>query len=240
MSLSLGEKAQRVLKLLLGLRNPRVASALAVYGFTEADMEEGWRLLQALGQRRLDRLPVGPRDADVIQKLDNWENLWFPIIDASLHRRFPATHERLFLNLSQTEGPEVAVSVQAMLDRIAQLDQADGPYGAEGPKARELLKTRGLTDASLAEVRALLGSLAKVAPAPTPLSVEEEQARMAAAEDALWAWYLEWSQLARVGIKNRTLLRQLGFLSSKAGDSGDAGEDEPLPLPSLVNPAPVA
>jgi hypothetical protein len=92
----------------------------------------------------------------------------------------------------------------------------------------------------LADVRALIGSLAKVAPAPTLLSVEEEQERVAAAEAALWARYLEWSQLARVGIKNRTLLRQLGFLSTKGADSGDGGDDEPLPLPSAAKLPPKA
>jgi hypothetical protein len=134
MSLSLGEKAQRVLKLLLGLRNPRVASPLAAYGFTEADMEEGWALLRALGQGRLDRLPVGPRDADVIQKLDTWENLWFPIIDASLYRHFPATHARLFLNLSQTEGAEVAISVQTSWTASPSSTRPTAPTAQKGSR----------------------------------------------------------------------------------------------------------
>jgi hypothetical protein len=54
MAISYGEKAQRVLKLLLGLRNRRIAAALTAYGFTEADMREGWARLQALGSSKLD------------------------------------------------------------------------------------------------------------------------------------------------------------------------------------------
>src|SRR5204862_1625206 len=52
MKLSLGDKAQRVLRFLMGLRADRVAAPLAPYGFTKATNDEGWKLLQALGRNR--------------------------------------------------------------------------------------------------------------------------------------------------------------------------------------------
>src|SRR4051812_38576713 len=116
MSVSLGDKAQRSLRLLLGLRNPRVTASLARYGFTEADMNEGWTLLQALGRGKLSVTPIPSTNGETIQLLDEWENRWFPIASASLSRRFPAVHARVFLNLSQTEGPEVAVSVRTFVE----------------------------------------------------------------------------------------------------------------------------
>ena len=70
MSLSLGDKAQRTLRLLLGLRNPRIASALASYGFTEADMDEGWALLQALGRNKLSITPIPTTNVETIELLD--------------------------------------------------------------------------------------------------------------------------------------------------------------------------
>jgi hypothetical protein len=36
--LTLGQKADRVLKLLLGLRNARIAEALSAHGFTNEDL----------------------------------------------------------------------------------------------------------------------------------------------------------------------------------------------------------
>src|SRR6478752_755743 len=51
MPISIGNKAERVLRLLIGVRNPRVAAALAGYGFSEQTIQEGWDLLQALGRR---------------------------------------------------------------------------------------------------------------------------------------------------------------------------------------------
>ncbi len=151
-----GEKAERVLKFLFGLRNARVTAALAPYGFTDADRDEGWDRLRALGRGKIGVTEIAASDIGVIQRLDAWENHWFPIAYTSLQLNHPAVHERLFLNLSQTEGPEVAVSVGLLLERLEQMSDPNGPYGAEGPKARNLLTKRGLKPAVIAEARALI------------------------------------------------------------------------------------
>jgi hypothetical protein len=232
--LSIGDKAIRVLRLLLGLRNQRVASAMALYGMREEDVDEGWKLLQALRGVRLGIRPIGAADVKTIEEIDAWENRWFPVADATLSRRFPAVQARLFMNLSQTEGPEVVVSVGTFVDRVDEMAKADGPYGPEGPKALELLATRGITKGVIEQARTLLGTLRKVQPpAPAP-SREEQQAEAARAEDALWAWYLEWSRIARTAITNRTLLRQLGFLA----DHGAAAPGDEPPPPA--GPGPIA
>jgi hypothetical protein len=50
-------------------------------------------------------------------------------------------------------------------------------------------------------------------------------------EDALWAWYLESSKVARVTIKQRALLRQLGFLNRHAVEEDPGPPPEPAPPP---------
>jgi hypothetical protein len=75
--LTIGDKAQRVLKLLYGLRERRVAEALALYGFTEADRDQGWALLQSLAQGKL-LAHTSKMDPKLYELLDNWENRWFP------------------------------------------------------------------------------------------------------------------------------------------------------------------
>jgi len=230
MSFAIGEKTTRVIRFLIGLRNPAVATALANYGFSEQDMAEGWNLVNALGKGRLAVLPAQPRDTEVLQKLDAWENHWFPVSSASLERRYPAVFARMFLNLQQAEGPQVAVTVRTFVDRFDDLTAADSPYGADGAKARDLLATRGVTPAVVDEARNLLAQLTKVAAAPIPqASLLEQEAELERAEDALWAWYLEWSKVARVAIKQRALLRQLGFLARHAVE-----EEGPPPAPGPV------
>ena len=231
MPLTIGMKAQRCLRLLLGLRNPRVANALAFYGFSEKDVEEGWELLQACGRTRFDADVAAPGDVATINALDQWEDKWFPISSAALQRHYPATHARLFLNLSQTEGPEVAMSVRTFLDRFEGMANGEGNYGAEGRKAAELLVRRGMTAAVITEARSLLSTLGKVAPPQVPFSIEEQKAELVRAEDAMWAWYLEWSAMTRVAIKQRSLLKQLGFLTDRGG-----AEEEPVTEP--IEPGP--
>jgi len=214
MSFAISDKATRVMRFLVGLRNPAVATALASYGFTEEDMAEGWGLVHGLGKGKLAILPAQPRDMEVLLKLDAWENHWFPVSSASLERRFPAVFARLFLNLQQAEGPQVAVTVRTFVDRYDELTAPNSKYGPDGAKAKELLAARGVTPAVVEEARNLLSQLTKVAVSPiSQAAITEQEAELARAEDALWAWYLEWSKVARVAIKQRQLLRQLGFLT---------------------------
>jgi hypothetical protein len=230
MPLTIGQKSERVLRFLRGLSQPRVATTLAAHGFSQADWDEGWQLLQAATGRWLLREQAGKMaDPTVIEELDTWENRWFPVAEATLRRRKPEVADKVFLNLTQTSGVEVAVSVSTFVQRLRQLEK-DG--GAAGPEALAILKTRGLTDDVLKEAELLLKKFGNVSFAPpTTLDPEEEQALRLKAEDELWAWYLEWSTIARNTITNGNLLRQLGFLS---GPSGKEPDDADLPLPATT------
>jgi len=238
MKLSLGEKTFRVVRFLLGIRNPRIATALAGYGFKQQDRDEGWALINALGKGQLSVLPAEPPDMETLLQLDAWENQWFPIARAALERRFPQVSARFFLNLTQTEGPAVAISVRTFVDRYEALSTAVAGFGAEGPQARELLISRGLSPTVIAEAEALLTALTQVAPATVSPSFEEEQAELDAAEAALWSWYLEWSRIARVAIKQRALLKELGFLNTpRAKASAEEGD---TPEPPTASPSQLA
>ena len=232
MPLTLGDKTLRTIRFLLGVRNPRIATALAGYGFKNEDMVEGWSLINALGKGKLAILPPGPRDMETLLKLDAWENQWFPITQAALERRFPAVSARFFLNLVQTEGPEVAISVRTFVDRYDELTTSD-KFGAEGKKAQELLAQRGVTAAVVEEAKTLLTRLTQVAEPAEAVSVEQQEEELEAAEAAMWAWYLEWSKIARIAVKQRPLLRQLGFLAVRRGEA----EDEETTTPPATTPA---
>ena len=207
----------------MGMRNSRIAAAMAAYGFNEAELDEGWGLLQAVGKVRFDASPVRGGDKSIIDKLDAWENRWFPIASATLERRFPAVHERVFKNLSQTEGPAVTVRVRTLLERLDQM--AAGAYGPEGAAAKSQLELRGLAAVVMNEARALLETVGKIANPSAPATDTEALAK---AESDLWAWYLEWSQIARVAVTQRALLRQLGFVASQGrrSDEDEEVDDE--------------
>lgn len=235
--MTIGQKASRVVQLILALRNRRIAAKLVQHGFTKDELERGWTLVTALTRGRLVAAD-DPDDPKLLVELDAWENKWFPIVSAALQHRFPEAHEHVFRNLSQTTGPEVAVTVGTLLERVEQLSKPreHGGLGREGKAARDLLTKRGFTSEVVAKGEEMLATIREIEPIPEdegPSAEEQEQA-----EREMWAWYLEWSTIARTVITDRNHLRQLGFLQSAKrsepatdpsvdGDDGDVEDPRP-------------
>jgi hypothetical protein len=212
---SLGQKAHRVLRLLVGLRNPQVAGAMVAHGFTPADMQDGFQRLAALTGMRLDlqnpnkELQIPNKNPEIVRGVDDFENTWFPVARATLDARYPEIKRVLFRNLSQYSGVEVVISVGTFIKRLEQMEKGEGEFGDKGPEARALLAQRGLTKEKVAEVAVSIAAIATFTPEPVrqgPSAAEQK-----AAEDHMWAWYLEWSAIARAVIKDGRLLRGLGL-----------------------------
>ncbi|WP_437774923.1 hypothetical protein [Sorangium sp. So ce1097] len=232
--LTIGQKAERVLLLLMGLRKNKVAAALVAHGFSDDDLAEGWRLLQRVTRTRLGFVATAAAtDTGLINELDTWENKWFPIASATLKRHAPLAHAFLFRNLAQTEGAAVLVSVSTFVERWDNLGKSKDKGGpdAEGDEARKILAKRGLTKAVIDEAKQLLaraGKLESVAELPPAAAGDHDFDK---AERQLWDWYLEWSTIVQTAIKDRRTLRELGFRrgsSSKAPaatDEADGGEE---------------
>ena len=222
-----GQRAARVLEFLMGLNNPRIASALGARGFTEADRQEGYARLKQLTDNRLDTRPTPPADASALEALDLWENQWFPIIFATLRFRYPKQHGDLFLNLAQTTGPELVITIDLLLRRIETLAKSSDP---EASTIMALLASRGVDATELARGRDLVTKATSVRPeAPGPAV---DPAEFAARQEHLWQWYLEWSEIARVAVKDRRLQRELGFLQIERRDDEDVVAPAPAPAPA--------
>ena len=234
MALRIGEKISRVTTFLLGLRNRRIAATLVQYGFSDAEYELGWTLFRRAVGEKLNIGPVPVRDPESIERLDAWENRWLPIARAALTHRYPAVNERVFLNLSQTRGPEVMISVRTFLDRVEALASGD----TEEQAASALLETRGIVGAVVAEARALLGQLESLEQPPVE-NVEEVKAAQDEAVAAMWAWYIEWSTISRTAIADGHLLQRLGYRrgSRRAVQAEvDAGVESAIEDESSVTP----
>ncbi|WP_437938412.1 hypothetical protein [Sorangium sp. So ce341] len=217
--LTIGQKAERVLLLLMGLRKNKVAAALVAHGFSDEDLAEGWRLLQRVTRTRLGFVATAAAtDTGLINALDAWENKWFPIASATLKRHAPKAHAFLFRNLTQTEGAAVLVSVSTFVERwenLAKSKEKGGP-DAEGDEGRKILAKRGLTKAVVDEAKQLLaraGKLESIAELPPAAATDEDFEK---AEQQLWDWYLEWSTIVQTAIKDRRILRELGFRRSSS------------------------
>ena len=216
---SLGKKAARVLTFTMGVRNKGVAATLSAHGFTDEELAEGWQKLSALTMGRLGTKLSAVLDPDALVAIDTWENKWFPIAQASLAARFPEIHDVVFLNLAQTEGPEVIISVDTLIKRLARLSETE-----EGKAALALLAKRGVTEAVIAQAQALVTKLSTVDNSPAVVGVTPEEDALR--EAAMWSWYREWSKIARTVISDRRQLRALGFLDASGKATADDAEDD--------------
>lgn len=243
--LSVGDKAHRVVDFLMGLSNWQVQRALAPHGFSQKVLDEGWARLQRLTSDRL-QLSSTLVDPRLLGALDAWENRWYPIIEVVLRTNFPDVHAKVFQNLSQTEGSEVLLSVRTLLDRLETIEKPadEGGLGKKGRDARKLLEERGAGERTFSEARELIAQIGSIAE-PPPGSIDAEAAK--AAEEGLWSWYLEWSGIARVAIRDRRMLRALGFLRTVRKPSGEEEDvvvpDEDVatdPQPAPADPTPPA
>lgn len=93
--------------------------------------------------------------------------------------------------------------------------------GSEAHTAKALLDERGLTREVVDEARALLATLRRAAPASSSEGGGATSAKRAEATAALWSWYLEWSAIARVALRERVLLVQLGLLTPRVAKEGE-------------------
>jgi hypothetical protein len=212
------EKSARVVRFLLSLRHVDVRSAMKACNMTDADAEEGWSLLRALGAGRFERTPMPPPPDTVLLDLCAWQTLWLPVAEATLGRCFPAVKERVFLNLSRTPDRGASVAVRVLVDRLGELRDPRGRSGLDGPRALGALAARGLDQAVIDRGRALLEALRHTCPSLEP----EPREAIERDQDALWRWYLEWATIARGRIKERALLRRMGL--RRAGGTEDDAE----------------
>jgi hypothetical protein len=211
------QKAQRLLVFLQGLGNPEIMRALQPYGFDQATLDQGWTLLRQTSAVRLGAASEAPLTRAEVQRLDAWENKWFPIAAAVLEHHHPDVKSQVFRNLRQTRRNQVVLSVATFLDRV------DGLARGGGNAVLATLARHGLTGAVLDEARSLLGHVMQPSFQEPPDASAEGEPVAASACGAMWSYYRLWSAIARSAISDRRLLRQLGFLRPQ--HDGNAGED---------------
>jgi hypothetical protein len=230
MALQLNDKILRIVTFVLNVRNPHIFAQLGTRGFSQATLDEGWRLtITATGSRLrfMEGAPVMVADEarDLLAALDGWENMWFPVVNATLTRHFPDLREQIFANLSQTSGSEVIFSVSTLLDRLE---------GVKGTAAGALLEERGFNADVRKVARDILAKLQQKQSAVLPeLDPETRQEQEAALVEA-WAWYREWSDIARTIIRRPGQLIRLGL---RQPGRGKGGGEEPATEQTAEQPA---
>lgn len=238
----MGDRALKVAMLIAGMRDRRVAPLLRPYGFTNADVEEGWERFMRYATAKVGAFPSNSRTPEVLKALTRFETEWFPVTRLTLGHRFPAVADALFESIDRAQGKDVYWKVAFFLERLEGLAKGSEPFGAKGPEAREMLRIRGLTDEEEQGARELIASIVRIEDTSEETSLDE----LAAAEASMLAWYKEWSGLVRRQVDDRNLLRMLGLIRRKVNSTEESSETEveivgeaPAPLGTPVPTAPL-
>lgn len=206
-------KVRRLLEFLLGLRDDRVLAALAERGFSDADRAKGWDLLRALGMTQCVLASIS-RNNSALDALDAWRKEWIRLVHVSLAHGFADVDAKLLRRIDKATlaSPEV---VAVFLSRFEKLERSND---ATTQAALAKLRDRGFTAARRDEAREMLREFLHFKPPEIP-DPEIRRAAIRQAEAALWAYYVEWSQIARTVIKDVRLLELLGFREGRANDA---------------------
>jgi hypothetical protein len=213
------QKAERVLRFVLSLRNPKISGVLIAHGFGPKDLDEVWTLFRAAAPVSFDiPQPAERVGVETGQQIRAWQRRWQPVITASLSRHLPdvAAAWRARLKQMRPWHPVMwALRFQTFYANLS--SSAPGEAIRHGQEAIKLLAERGLTPEVVGDLSALI---TKFTSPDFDITAPERQQQLPGATpdieeaiDRLWAWYLEWSQVARSRIDDGRVLRQAGFRS---------------------------
>lgn len=234
----------RTARFLVNIQSPQYLGRAAKNGYTPEERAEGWRLWSTASgmDRPLEHWFTEQQIAEsldgisgdrlrILTALDTFENKWFPGIRFVIRRKVPRASRKqfeaaFFKNLEQQPlGPTVVGSVRGLLQRIKDLKKSKEP-GAKD--VLDLLVKRGLTEAKIKEIEALLKEAEEGSgktPAKTPISPADLAAAQAAQFEAcedLRDWFNDIATQLRPAYNHR---EQVILGLAKARRRGPAGDD---------------
>lgn len=222
--LSRTEKIQRSVRFLLGLADPRVQAELVPHGFDQAALERARELVNAAVIPEFR--PAEPAEQEAhLAELAEFQRRYYRIIKSALKLHHPKVLAWTLNRLPPVRGKELLTAIPILVERLRELEAGSSPHGKEGQTAMALLAARGLNDEVLKSVERTIEKAKTYRRKPNDTSHLKEQT---SAAEALWAFYVEWSVIARTAITDRASLRALGFRQGvgrgkKAATAGERG-----------------
>ena len=227
------------MKFILGARRfRRIFIKLKVRGYGQPVAHQAWRWLDALGgfdtgDPDLHTPEVSEDEKKVnaaMGAVDDWDEPNFRLMNSALKRAFPEQHAFLFAgDIRAAKGPMAVYGVRTIIARLDELESSPARKATreQDKAALARLAERGITKAERNRVQALLDiigseddTLVGDDDGPVISDVKRKNTLIKLRE-----WYEEWSEVARVAIKQKRDLMHLGLAKQKKA-SGDDGEEE--------------
>lgn len=231
---TIAQKHARLSSFLITLARPEVRAYLTPRGFTADKWQEAWTLIQRSIALRMGKPIQSPLQ---LERLVTLEREWMPLVIVTLDTHYPDLHAELFGRYQRVTGAALIPLMAQVLSVLEGLAQSEDPRRRA---ARALLAQRGFTAEVAAELAALVASARELDASPVVAEQTIEEA-----DQAMWAFYVEWSRIARAVIKDKALLRRLGFRRTRRGAAPEEDLEDPVPpapppVPVLPAPQPSA
>jgi hypothetical protein len=208
------EKYFKQLQFLISFQNHNVVSLMGARGFDEETLNEGWKLLNDAGNWMFKIEKTISQS--LIAKLNHWQNTWFEVSDAALSRLFPEIHEELFSNLNKTSGIEVIKTASKFIERIEEISNSENEKNKE---AIQVLNKRGFSNDEIEEGKQLLKKANSDNDDDLPIIDPSLFEMKKKKENAMWAWYLDWTRTASTVVENEELKLIMGLVDIKITSS---------------------
>jgi len=212
--------------------NRVIYATLARQGYDPVIHLEAWEDLKNTGNIAITAV-VGELDPEVsaaVVKVDEMDGDIIRVITASLKHQHPEQLAYILRGSKPATGMEATWNCAQIVEGCKGLENDPNRESKreEDHKVLEILKKRGFGPKEREELSELV-KIATSTPKTKPPTAEQE-----AKEDEtyvrtlgkLWRWYDEWSEIARVAIKRRDHLIQLGLAKRKSVRGTEDREEE--------------
>lgn len=187
-----------------------IRTVMETHGYTQEDHLEGWRLVLKASGSDVTLGRIEGAAAAALRELDAWDEVGFHKAHAALRRTFSEQADFVFADLAPTQGQAAVLGIVKFLDRLDALEKGRTPETQHADKkAIEALATRGIGVDERAHLRAVV-ALTQTAPG-TSSQIQDIQTTRTQDRIALYAWYAQWTEVARAVVDQRGALIQLGI-----------------------------
>ncbi len=198
---------ERAFRFLMGAGTiPHIRLTLRRLGLSDAELDEGWRLLREVGTTPLERPSYDPTNRErpeAMARLETEGPVFLRRVAAAAQRFAPERAEALVGGLAENE---VIVALRVLFARLEALAADPAPDARALLAALDARRLGPDGRAGLVGALALLMSNWDAAAAPSLPEGDRDAALL-----ALHHWFTEWSETARAALPRRIDLIRVGL-----------------------------
>ena len=189
---------------------PNIRTLLESAGYTDAVHLQGWVLARTASGVGADGSSAVSPVSDAVRELAEFNDSGFTRIEAALTHLHPAESAFVFKGVAAGNGVDAVIPASIVLDRLKALasDPSRTATRDADKAALDTLAARGYDDKELTHMRSLVDIAMAGAKSG---AVPDDMVKHTKDLKAMYDWYVDWSETAKVLVPRRVDLIRLGL-----------------------------